>query len=101
MRNNFNERHNVNAYKNTYRQIKGKEGEHCDYYTLSDLNNVQKIEFIFQRTPSESFTDKVIDMQNIIILPSIINVENMRSEERRVGKECRYRWSRYHYKKNV
>lgn len=78
MRNNFNERHNVNAYKNTYRQIKGKEGEHCDYYTLSDLNNVQKIEFIFQRTPSESFTDKVIDMQNIIILPSIINVENMK-----------------------
>src|SRR5947207_15403436 len=23
-----------------------------------------------------------------------------RSEERRVGKECRYRWSAYHYKKN-
>src|SRR6266487_6992120 len=23
----------------------------------------------------------------------------LRSEERRVGKECRYRWSAYHYKK--
>src|SRR5689334_22281280 len=26
-------------------------------------------------------------------------VYNERSEERRVGKECRYRWSTYHYKK--
>src|SRR5438270_13271503 len=25
----------------------------------------------------------------------------LRSEERRVGKECRYGWSPYHYKKNV
>src|SRR5437667_10073887 len=25
----------------------------------------------------------------------------IRSEERRVGKECRYRWSAYHYKKNT
>src|SRR5437870_4747200 len=25
-------------------------------------------------------------------------LESMRSEERRVGKECRYRWSQYHYK---
>src|SRR5690349_11432958 len=34
--------------------------------------------------------------------PSIIetgkDVEVLRSEERRVGKECRSRWSRYHYK---
>src|SRR5438034_5880432 len=26
--------------------------------------------------------------------------ENVRSEERRVGKECRSRWSTYHQKKN-
>src|SRR5206468_7217585 len=26
---------------------------------------------------------------------------SMRSEERRVGKECRSRWARYHEKKNV
>src|SRR5476649_2964068 len=26
---------------------------------------------------------------------------NDRSEERRVGKECRYRWSPYHYKKKI
>src|SRR5687767_15925416 len=28
-------------------------------------------------------------------------VEPPRSEERRVGKECRSRWSPYHYKKNM
>src|SRR3712207_9427601 len=27
------------------------------------------------------------------------NVRGVRSEERRVGKECRSRWSPYHYKK--
>ena len=27
---------------------------------------------------------------------SVITVENARSEERRVGKECRSRWSPYH-----
>src|SRR5947209_443345 len=29
------------------------------------------------------------------------SVERLRSEERRVGKECRYRWSPYHEKKKV
>ena len=78
MRNNFNERYNVNAYKNTYRKIKGKEGEHCDYYTLSDLNNVQKIEFIF---PPKSYTetDDVAQGFFVIILPSVINTENMKN----------------------
>src|SRR5947209_18139036 len=28
------------------------------------------------------------------------NTVDLRSEERRVGKECRSRWSPYHYKKN-
>src|SRR5690349_25074628 len=28
-------------------------------------------------------------------------VEDQRSEERRVGKECRSRWSPYHYKKKT
>ena len=31
------------------------------------------------------------DLKNVIILP-----ESYRSEERRVGKECRSRWSPYH-----
>src|SRR5690554_7055274 len=29
------------------------------------------------------------------------NYEHMRSEERRVGKECRYRWSPYNEKKKI
>src|SRR5438874_2975185 len=29
------------------------------------------------------------------------SVSSLRSEERRVGKECRYRWWRYDYKKRV
>src|SRR5687768_18241599 len=33
--------------------------------------------------------------KNSVVLPL-----PSRSEERRVGKECRYRWSPYHYKKN-
>lgn len=78
MRNNFNEKYNVNVYKNFYRQIMGKEGEHCDYYTLSDLNNVQKIEFLF---PPKSYTetDDVAQGFFVIILPSVINTENMKN----------------------
>src|SRR5260363_170297 len=33
---------------------------------------------------------------NSVVLP-----QPDRSEERRVGKECRSRWSQYHYKKNI
>ena len=31
-----------------------------------------------------------------IVLPSVVGNLNIRSEERRVGKECRSRWSPYH-----
>lgn len=79
MRNNFNEKYNVNVYKNVYRQIKGKEGEHCDYYTLSDLTNEQKIEFLF---PPKTYTktDDVMQGFFVIILPSVINTENMKHQ---------------------
>ena len=29
-------------------------------------------------------------------VPGLINIAALRSEERRVGKECRSRWSPYH-----
>lgn len=76
MRNNFNNIQKVNVYKNAYRQNRGKEGEHCDYYTLSDLTNEQKIKFLF---PTESYTetDDVTQGFFVIISPSIINIENM------------------------
>lgn len=77
MKNNFNEKHNVNVYKNTYIQTLGKEGEHCTYYTLSDLTTEQKIEFFF---PPQTYTetDDVVQGFFVIILPSIINTENMK-----------------------
>ncbi|WP_304067321.1 hypothetical protein [Pedobacter glucosidilyticus] len=77
IKNNFNEKHNVNVYKNVYTQIKGKEGEHCDYYTLSDLTNEQKIQFIFP-PKIHTKTDDVTQGFFVIILPSIINTENMK-----------------------
>ena len=78
MKNNFNNIHKVNVYKNAYRQNRGKEGEHCDYYTLSDLTSKQKIEFLF---PPISYTETEDVAQGffVIILPSVINTENMES----------------------
>src|SRR3712207_9497279 len=36
------------------------------------------------------------------LLPGVLFLMcNIRSEERRVGKECRSRWSPYHYKKKT
>ena len=76
IRNNFNEKYNVNVYKSVYEQTLGKEGEHCDYYTLSDLSNEQKIEFIF---PSKTYTetDDVVQGFYVIILPSTIEKTNL------------------------
>src|SRR5689334_24690982 len=33
--------------------------------------------------------------------PALVTPKRSRSEERRVGKECRSRWSPYHYKKKT
>ena len=34
--------------------------------------------------------------RDLLVLSRILKVEQHRSEERRVGKECRSRWSPYH-----
>ena len=39
---------------------------------------------------------KEIDYKDIGVLKEFINENAERSEERRVGKECRSRWSPYH-----
>src|SRR5690554_8151414 len=36
---------------------------------------------------------------SFVISPAVEDGKKLRSEERRVGKECRYRWSPYHEKK--
>src|SRR5438093_13606301 len=43
----------------------------------------------------------VFEMAATETITSIILIKLIRSEERRVGKECRYRWSPYHSKKKV
>src|SRR5476649_2331551 len=43
-----------------------------------------------------------ISTKHVLIVPGIVLaglLRGVRSEERRVGKECRSRWSRYHQKK--
>ena len=54
------------------------------------------------RTPMEMYTDTINDL-NMMLAEGVIGwetyrraVEKARSEERRVGKECRSRWSPYH-----
>ena len=71
-------------------------------------NKVDKIEFK-GKASSESFIlskkDKIFGIhagphspnKNLIVHPTLgVNDEDGRSEERRVGKECRSRWSAYH-----
>src|SRR3712207_8130894 len=52
----------------------------------------------FQQNIISSITDKEIKniMDEIYFDDMIDLLEEMRSEERRVGKECRSRWSTYH-----
>ena len=40
--------------------------------------------------------DYLASREEAMSVPSIARARNMRSEERRVGKECRSRWSPYH-----
>src|SRR5690554_5636518 len=77
IKDNFNKKENVNIYKNVYRQVLGRESEHCDYYTLSDLTNEQKIAFF--RTPKQIPNShlKDFDFSPIIILPNIIDTTNL------------------------
>ena len=42
------------------------------------------------------FKKKVQHVEELEDLNTELTIENRRSEERRVGKECRSRWSPYH-----
>ena len=69
---NFNQENQVNIHHNSYKKINGKEGEHCMYYTLSDLSEQQRFNFIKQFI----FSNKTISPH--IILPNIIDTHHMK-----------------------
>mgnify|MGYP002420500023 CR=1 FL=1 len=54
-----------------------------------------KISFVSDKNSPEMqiAAEHIIDADGNIVMPGLINT---RSEERRVGKECRSRWSPYH-----
>ena len=72
-------------------------------YTIEVL---QKYHFVFQKRFGQNFLidehvlEKIIESSGItkddFILEIGPGIGTMRSEERRVGKECRSRWSPYH-----
>ena len=67
-----------------------------DFVSLEQLKGYLMFEsFDFQQMISAFIVlFAVIDI--IGSIPIIINLKEKRSEERRVGKECRSRWSPYH-----
>ena len=56
-----------------------------DFYADQTLLKTETVSF-------GTFTDLDLDMTNVLRLKIVV----LRSEERRVGKECRSRWSPYH-----
>ena len=56
-----------------------------DYYKQLYANNMDNLEEM----------DTFLEKHNLLRLNQE-EIENIRSEERRVGKECRSRWSPYH-----
>ena len=67
------------------------------------------LSFILQKEFKQIFRDRTIlammfvaPIMQFVILPQVANFDvkninlQLRSEERRVGKECRSRWSPYH-----
>ena len=61
----------------------------CSFLNLAKQTGLSQQKF---KISIPSFTDGII----ILILSTVIVVPQYRSEERRVGKECRSRWSPYH-----
>ena len=73
-------------------------GNERTYVVLSGLNeNMPESEAAF-KLAKDGLTNR-LRTERIIkgdIIWSYINAQDLRSEERRVGKECRSRWSPYH-----
>ena len=66
----------------------------CSRDWSSDVCSSDLGDFIMSGTPSESSLSQ-LDAVNLLLNPEAPEVVSG-SEERRVGKECRSRWSPYH-----
>ena len=67
-------------------------------YVKHILDSVAKIEEYKQGLDFDKFCESNIAQSGVIRELEVIGEasKNLRSEERRVGKECRSRWSPYH-----
>ena len=79
-----------------------QDGEDRENNVLRGINmEVEKGEFIAIKGPSGSGKTTLLSILGTILRPDsgiylLDGMEMTRSEERRVGKECRSRWSPYH-----
>src|SRR2546426_10044067 len=58
------------------------------------VDPICRVRYVFVQNKWEWYTAGIITIR--IVQPPCRIVDNDRSEERRVGKECRSRWSPYH-----
>ena len=69
-----------------------KLGRHCQ---RSHLSSCERFAAFLERSPETATADDIRRFQ-LFLIESGASICNRRSEERRVGKECRSRWSPYH-----
>ena len=60
------------------------------------LRNPNRIQEGFKAFANSPYVGKLRGKENEIGFMNFLNDQGIRSEERRVGKECRSRWSPYH-----
>ena len=71
---------------NDYKVIMSSQNMKDEKEELMDINKVSEQDMLARKV-SKSYVSKIIEYREIT---------TTRSEERRVGKECRSRWSPYH-----
>jgi len=61
-----------------------------------DPNAPERAVIIASLPHGEDGSELLLEMEELLRTACVETVETVRSEERRVGKECRSRWSPYH-----
>src|SRR5690242_21730867 len=69
-------------------------------FTVQKLDTSGKLEYTFSAPKMTHFAD---DGSGEVLYPRVVQIarDGGRSEERRVGKECRWRWWSYEYKRRI